>query len=402
MEKQSFKLSNQIYFLRLIALWPSVGLLATNSIYITYINFFYLVFLFVYALRIAAWRQNFWKIFASSSVLFCLYIIFFMITTFLGVDHNYSMLLKYYTMPISLTSVLIFFVAGYYFDERLFVKEFVALVSLYTLLSIGAVATNLVDFSQTRIIAGLDVPLAIAAAAIYSQFVLMFVLLIGSIVSLKKTVIICSIIGLLPLLFLKRNETLIKVKKKLNIKRVMLALLVIVSLIIFASTISELLEATLTRVMVEGVEDKNRLVQLNEYLRLLGEYFPRGTGYYTFGSLTMESIPYETLNADGSVFYGVSLHNTIMHITLEGGLAVSAIAFALYWKSFRAVRYLYKFSQSRNLAVLLYSWLFVSITYGFFNQLHSQVYFFGILAYIFGAHARYLASSLAINRSQHY
>ena len=136
--------------------------------------------------------------------------------------------------------------------------------------------------------------------------------------------------------------------------------------------------------------DVIRLAAASEFVTLLQEYFPFGTGYYTFGYLTQGSIYYPTYTADGILLNdGISLHNTFMHFALEGGLPILVVITLLYWSFAKVLRRLYKFEGTRSLAIVLIAWAVVSIMFAMFQQFHGTRYFFGIIGYAFGAFDRY-------------
>jgi hypothetical protein len=313
-----------------------------------------------------------------------------MVTTFFGVDHPYSLAVRYYMMPVGLAHALVFFVAGFFFHEKLFLKRIVFCSGIYVLMVISFSATEMRDFSQTRVIYGLDVPLALVAALFLQKFRFGLLLFLGALISLKKTVLICSMVAATSAFFFMFEEN----KKFLSSKKtgyflIFLIIFFIVTLNLREDSTLGYISLTLNRIASEGFSDPIRWMSFHEFTRLLGDYFPWGTGYYTFGSLTMDTIPYNTKNADGTLFSGLSLHNTPMHVLLEGGAVVFAVYIALYWQAFRYIYSLFKSAESRNIAILLLFWIVVSFIYGLFNHLHSQIYYFGIFGFIFGVHARY-------------
>lgn len=376
----------------LVSGWPVISLLASDFQYTTYINLLYLITVFIVSINIAGRSKGFWTSFGSSAKLFVLYITLFLITTYYGVDHAYSLKLRYYLLPVGLVYALIFFTAGYYFQEISFLRTFSTVIGVYLCLVVLFLLSGLKDFSQTRIISGVDVPMALSASLALSRILLVPLFVVGVMISLKISVLLCSLAAVAVMLIGNGRQKQ-KLNAPLGLRKwhaiVLLTLLVLTVAIKSENPLSPYVSSMVGRIFYDRTEDVYRLAAFGEFIRLVKEHFPIGTGYYTFGSLTSETLPYSTLNADGSYLSGMSLHNTPMHVVLEGGLPLLIVYLALYRKALSQIRDLRKLAGNVIIQRLLLSWIVIGFLYGLFNQFHSQVYYFGTFAYISGVHARY-------------
>lgn len=378
-------------YLTLLAATPLVEVLAGSTLLVTYILYGYRFLLLLLALRVAPRSMNFWRPARQHLVLPIAYVLFFWISTYYGADLEYSIRHRAYFLPVLVIDFFLWYVAGRMFDESFFIVRLYWMTAVFSALSIAFALTGVIDAEATRVIYGPDVPVALAAAVICSKWVIALILFFSILASLKKTVVLCGLIGVSCVIGLKwiygtpgwgRDRV---TPRKLMLSGVVF-LVVLIPLVEFSWSF---VQVTVGRLLLER-EDLYRLAMLEEFLRLLGEYFPYGSGYYTFGSLTRETLPYTTFTADGSELSdGMSLHNTGMHVLLEGGLVVTIVLLLMYLSVFRCVIRLIRNHPSRGLGILLFSWLLVCIAYGMLNQLHATRYYFGIIGYAIGCHWRY-------------
>lgn len=383
--------SPSTFYLTLLAATPLVEVLAGTTFLVTYILYGYRLLLLLLAINAARGVADFWRPARQHLILPVAYVLFFWITTYYGADLEYSLRYRAHFLPVLLIDFFLWYVAGRLFDEKLFVTRIYWMTAIFASLSVVFALVGVIDAEDTRVIYGPDVPIALAAAVISSKWIIGLLLLAAILASIKKTVVLCGVVALgtvtgLKLIFDAPGWGQERITPG---KLVVSAIVFIAVLIPMVDSAWPLIEETIGRLLIER-EDLYRLAMLEEFLRLLDEYFPRGSGYYTFGSLTRETLPYTTFTADGTELGdGMSLHNTGMHVLLEGGLAVSVVLILMYFKVFRCLFQLIKNHPSRGLGIVALAWVLVCIAYGSFNQLHATRYYFGILGFIVGCHWRY-------------
>ena len=379
-------------YLTLLAATPLVELLAGTSLLVTYILFGYRLLLLLIALRYVRTVPGFWRPARQHLILPVLYVVFFLITTIFGVDLEYSIRYRAYFMPTLVVDFFLWYVAGRLFDERHYLSLVYILTGIFGALSISFSFIGLVDSEATRVIYGPDMPIAIAAAVLCSNWVVVLGLMLVALASIKKTVVICAAIAVTTVAGLRWIYGAPGwARDQISPGKAFPAFVVLLLLILYIDTAWPLIEETVGRMLVER-EDFYRLAMTEEFFRLLDVYFPWGAGYYTFGFLTSDIIPYTTFTADGTELGdGMSLHNTAMHALLEGGLAVSVVLILLYFRAFRCIYQMFKRKPLRGLAIVLLAWVLVCIAYGMLNQLHATRYYFGVLGYVIGCHWRYFS-----------
>lgn len=384
-------------FLALMAAAPIVELLAGTSLLVTYILYSYSIVLLIAALNAAPNLPRFWIPARRWLLLPAIYVAVFMVTTYFGANFEYSIRYRVLMMPFMLIDFFAWYTVAYCVDERRFARAVTLAYVSFAVAAIAFARIGLIDAEATRVIYGPDVPFALVASSMSSMVVASAVLLTAALASLKKTVVICALIGFVLVLLAKRQWPMPgwprrSVTLSGVIRGTVLALFAMPALMPLALPY---LEQTIERFMLDG-EDVMRLAMASEFVRLLAENFPRGTGYYTFGYLTQDTLPYTTYTADGTELQdGMSLHNTPMHIMLEGGLPITLIALALYLRAFGVLRRMHRHPPSRGAATMIFAWLVVCGVYGMFNQLHGSRYFFGVLGFAFGCYQRHLQEAYA-------
>jgi len=373
-------------------------LLGSASAYQTYINFLYRFVVLGAAIALLPLTRGFVRSLARSILLPAIYVATFMLVSYYGVNFAFSVKYRVLLMPVLLVDFAIWFAAGYYVTEKQFLKYFAMTACLFGLGSLAFAASGLIDPEQTRVIYGVDLPLAMPVAVMSGGVFIGGVILFLSLLSLKKTVVACTLIGFASAYALKKFGGLDTWSNKSRVSSAFHAilrspalgvLLLAVACGLLAYRFLPYLAATYERFSVEG-EDITRLAALAEFLRLVKEYFPVGTGYYTFAYLTADTLPYYTFTAAGDeIGDGMPLHNTYMHFVLEGGLPILIVVGFMYARFALIVRRLYSARASRPLGIVMISWIVICIVFAMLQQFHATRYFFGILGYGFGAYARY-------------
>lgn len=385
-------------FLILLAATPLIELVAGSTIYVTYITVLYKIFVLVIGVLVVPWSSIFLRSISRNLLLPTLYVVIFLGTSWFGANFEYSVKYRVLFLPLLLVDFCSWYIAGYFFQERIYAKYIYKLAAVFAVCSLVFAAIGVIDPEQTRVIYGPDVPLAIVPAVMSSSIFFSGILMIAALSSLKKTVVLCAVAALSFPLALKavfRTTDWGQRKNKVLIVCGSVLLLILVS-IPLVPTFIPFMAATIERLSQER-EDIIRLAMAAEYLRLLGENFPIGTGYYTFGYLTAETLPYTTYTATGEVLNdGMSLHNTFMHVSLEGGLLALVVIGILYWKLAAQVRRLFSQRPSRGAAIIITVWVLVGIIYGLFNQFHATRYFFGIFGFAFGCYERYIRRGMRL------
>lgn len=378
-------------FLLFLASTPLVELFAGTTPYVTYINLVYKLFVFAVGIFCVWGNASFKVSVARNLILPLMYVVVFTVTSWFGESFEYSVRYRVWFLPLLLVDFCSWYMAGYLLDDSTYAKYVYRIGALFAVSSLMLAGVGIIDADKTRVIYGVDVPIALAAAVMSSSVFFSGILVLAALSSLKKTVVLCAGVGLLVPLLLK---LFVKAKNWPRPKNAILSiggggmLLALIALPL-AQTFLPFMMATLERLSYER-EDVLRLAMAAEYLRLLDEHFPNGIGYYMFGYMTADTLPYTTYTADGTELNdGMSLHNTFMHFTLEGGLPILAIVGLLYWKLGARLRKLFSFGPAKGIAILITAWAMIGIVYGLFNQFHATRYFFAIFGFAFGCYEKY-------------
>lgn len=377
-------------FLSLLAATPLIELTAGTSLWITYLLYGYRILLLSHALIITRRRPQLWRDLKKDLRLPALYVATFLITTMFGTDLEYSIRYRALFLPVLVVDFFLWYVAGHLFSAEQLFSRITYFTLAFASLSVLFATTGLLDAEATRVIYGLDVPIAIAPAIAMNNFPIAVALILASLASLKKTVVLCAAISIAFALILRIKYPPQNADQK---RKIMYGRLVTKSLVYASATAAAIIfvlpfvEQTVARLALER-EDLYRLAMAQEFYRLIGDYFPFGTGYYTFGSLTRDALPYTTYAADGTELSdGMSLHNTLMHVTLEGGLPILLILLALWYQVISKARAMLHQPKNRIAGIVIITWLASSFAYGMFNQLHATRYYFGTIGFAFGFYA---------------
>ncbi|MES2987619.1 MAG: hypothetical protein V4808_06920 [Pseudomonadota bacterium] len=377
-------------FLTVLCAAPVVDRLAGLTEYVTYIGVIYRVLSLVTSLVVCV---GFPRIIALSSralLVPTIYVIGFFISSIYGVNPEYSMEYRLMLLPFVVVDFFQWFLAGLLFNEKSFQKKIYFYAAIYGLLSIIFSLFELIDVDMTRVIAGPDIPIALVASIVSYQGLYSLFLTIVAIGSLKKTVVLCSIGGGFIALFLMRLGGVSKggVNNQFKYSAFLQFAAFAGCVVPFLFVAMPYIDQTILRLFVER-EDVLRDAMFDEFSYLLPMYFPWGSGYYTFGFMTQYTLDYMTVTADGREMLGMSLHNTFMHVLLEGGVVVTACFAILYATAIIYGIRLYRNIETRTVAILMLSWVLVSLMYGVTNQLHATRYYFGILGFCYGVFYRY-------------
>ncbi|KRC81723.1 hypothetical protein [Sphingomonas sp. Root241] len=378
-------------FLVTLCATPVVDRLASLSEYVTYINTFYRLLSLATCLVVCVGFPKIVTLSSRALLIPAIYVVTFIITSMRGVNPEFSIDNRLFLLPLIMVDFFQWFLAGLIFNEKSFQKKVYFYGAIYGFISIVLALTDLIDVDQARVIAGPDIPVALVAAIASNQVIYAVFLMVAAIGSLKKTVVLCSVGGAAIALFLMRVGR--TKKKKVGGKRfkypAFLQFTIFVGIVIpFLFVAFPYIDQTVVRLFGEQ-EDVMRTAMFDEFNYLLPIYFPWGTGYYTFGYLTRDTISYGTLTADGREVLGMSLHNTILHVLLEGGAIVFGCFVILYSASIVYAIKLFKSLETRPVAIVMLSWLFVALVYGLTNQLHATRYYFGIVGFCYGVYYRY-------------
>ena len=380
------KISISKLYINLLLLWPVFGLIINLTSFSSFFNLLFQQILFFLCLFLTVKNHNFWRRFFHILFLPFLYVFFFLIITYFGVDLSYSMKNRYYLISLDLINFFLFYTAGNLYNIRIVSDLFVKSISLYVVFSLclGYFLVQVNGIDQIRVISGLEIPFALCFA-LFSKagFLYIFILLIGALSSIKKTLIITSIIPfVIVVLFKSKNKYFNQFyPTKISSKK---SLFILIPILLFLSPlIFQFIQATFLRIATDG-DDIYRLMQFSEFIRLSKIHFPFGTGISTFGSLTKDTIPYNTFTSDGNILDGMSLHNTPMHVFLEGGVIIFILYLLLYFKNISRAYSLFKNVKTSNIGSLFFNLLLVSFVFGLLNQLHGQLFYFGLFGLISG------------------
>lgn len=388
-------------FLLLFASMPILSLLANMSRFVTYLAHAMTLSFFALAFVVGASTPRFWGPALRALALPTLYVTAFFITSYFGVDFDYSVRYGVLRMPFIVTGFFVWYTIGFCYDEH---RVATVVSTAFTVLAVVAVVLarkGVVDVEFTRVLNGPEVPLALVPAYLNSAVGMIGLLLLAGLASVKKTIVLCAGVALFVVWMVKRRGRIEGwPRMRLSSYRVLAGIVVLVVVAIpIAQVAAPFINQTISRIALER-GDVYRFVMTVEFLRLLAEHFPLGTGFYTFGKLTFYTIPYGTWNGTDFTPEGMSLHSTPMHVLLEGGMAVTVILLLIYWKVFKAIRLMLAHPPTRGAATLMLGWVVVCLVYGLFNQLHATHYFFGVLGFALGCYDRYRPQLAAASQAR--
>lgn len=377
-------------FLTVLCATPVVDRLAGLSEYVTYINVMYRILSLAVSIFVCAGFPKIVSLSVRALVVPLIYVIGFFVASIYGANLEYSIDFRLFLLPLLLVDFFQWFLAGLIFNEKSLLRKIYLYGAVYGALSIGLGLFDLIDVEMTRVIAGPDIPVALVASIASYQGIYSLLLMIMAVGSLKKTVVLCSIGGGLAVLFLRRIGGLSRRRRESRFRYAgFLQVAVIIGFVLPAlAAAMPYIDQTIARLFGER-EDVLRDAMFSEFSYLLPVYFPWGSGFYTFGFLTQYTLDYTTVTADGREMLGMSLHNTIMHVLLEGGLVVSLCFVILYGTAIWYGIKLYRNPETRAVAIVMLSWVLVALMYGMTNQLHATRYYFGIVGFCYGTFYRY-------------
>lgn len=388
------KLKN--YFPLLISLSLIVELVAGLTLFPNQITVLYNVFLFSYALIFAKFTGFDVLRYVKWVSLPIIYAISFIIISYYGVNYEFSVKYHVLYLPLGVIEFSIWYFLGRFYDVKVFLKTFYRTVSYYGIGILFLAMVGLVDPEQTRVISGVDLPLAMPITVLFGDIFFSGIIFVLAVFSIKKTVVIGVVFGYLLVKYYQKKYKLdsfnvvvrMTSSKKMATmsKPIRILLLVLLSTMLIA-IFFPFLTATIERFAVNT--DVIRMAIALEFFNQLFQHFPNGTGFYTFGFLSSDVIDYWSMAANGDIITdGVSLHNSLMHFALEGGIVILIIVFIFYRAYFKAIKFLLKYPESKYIGVIFICWFFVTTFYGMFQQYHATRYFFGIFGLALGVYER--------------
>jgi hypothetical protein len=325
-----------------------------------------------------------------------LYTILFIIVSYFGVNFQFSIKYHVLYLPLLLIDFTLWYLVGFFYNEITFLRSFYKIATLFGFLSLFFVLIGVIDPEMNRIFSGVDLPFALSIAFVFGDFLYVGILFLIILFSIKKTIVVSSLLAILiPYILMKRlkivslNKNKVSFNKvKIRIDKKITSLILLITTILLLFIFSDYLFATFFR--FQENDDIIRAAIAFEFASLFYHYFPTGTGFYTFGYLTKDTIPYSTYTSSGELIEdGVSLHNTIMHILLEGGAIISFIILIIYYNFFKVLKYFKKFVATKHLYVIFITLFCLGFFYGIFQQYHATRYYFGLLGLAFGVFNKY-------------
>lgn len=378
----------QNIFLALLVLTPLVSLFSGMSLFVTYINLSYKLIVTFFACLVYYQSGKRWQLIWPAAALPAIYIAIFGLTTILFADLDYSMRYRAHWLPLLLIDFFLWYVAGSIVKGDVIVKQFNLLMLIY---GVSSIVMSIIGWHDVniRIIPGPEIAMAVGSSVAASSAVGAGLLLIVALASLKKSVVLCAVAGVITAVLLKRigkNSQGGMAGTSGYFSSVFSIFAVLLLGIVLYVVSGDFIDATLERFATEG-EDIMRMAMFDEALFLLKDNFPFGIGYYSFGFYTQISLPYTTFTADGlELADGMSLHNTPLHVLLEGGLATAVVIVLIYWKAFSMALELVDHSSSRLIGRSIIVWLCVGILFGMVNQLHASWLYMGVFGLAFGCY----------------
>lgn len=372
-------------FLFFWSITPLIDLFANTTNFPNQIVVIYSFIIFVWGILILPVSFNFFVKLLKWLSLPILYVSFFIMVSFISPNFENSVRNNLLYLPLGIFNFINWYFIGYFFHEILFLRYFNIAIFVYSILSIIFALTGVIDPDLTRIISGLDVPLAIVSAFYLGDLFILNLLMVFTFISIQKTVIITSLFGYIfaKIYFIKNN-----LKKVFLINKIIIFFISILIILPFIYFLFPFVSSTFGR-FTEG-EDLIRLQILTLAFELLYENFPMGIGYNNFIVLSRDYIPYSTFTLSGEQIDGVSLHNSFLHFALEGGILILCIVFLLFYLYVKCALKLNFIVQGSNIGRLLLIFLVIANLFGLVHQFHGTRYFWGIFALCFSIYERYI------------
>lgn len=371
-------------FVFLWSITPLIDLFANTTNFPNQIVVIYSFCIFVLGILILPVSFNFFVKLIKWLSLPIIYVISFIIISFISPNFDNSVRNNLLYLPLGLFNFINWFFIGYFFHESLFLKYLCIAVFVYSVLSIVFALTGAIDPDLTRIISGLDIPLAIVSAFYLEDFFILNLLMVFTFVSIQKTVIITSLFGyIFAKIYFIRNT----LKKVFLMKKIQFFFISALIILPFLYYLLPFVSSTIGR-FTEG-EDLIRLQIFTLAFELLNENFPMGIGYNNFMVLSRDSIPYSTFTLSGEQIDGVALHNSFLHFALEGGLLILCIVLLLFYFYVKCALKLNLIVPGSNIGRLLLVFLVVVSLFGLVHQFHGTRYFWGVFALCFSIYERY-------------
>lgn len=386
-------------FAGILACSPFMPMLGTATGFPTHVGLLWYAAVLALFVLLIPLRKSFLMGLANRAFIPALYVFTFIVVSYFGANFAESQKYRVLWLPLMLIDFMAWYCVGYYVKERLFMRYFTVATCVFGLVSIIIAELTY----QERILSGPDVAFAIGPAVMLSSKTMAVMLMLLSMASLKKTIVVCSGAALVYAYVFNKFSRYRWPKEPSRfrvigippvIKWIAGSLITLAALLWLGFQIAPHMEATFTRIASEGGEDALRLIAIVHFVDLLPQYFPQGSGYYTFGFLTADFIEFTTVTNSGDILYGMSLHNSYMHFLLEGGLVIVLIVFVMYWAYFRTIRRLRQWPDAFPLSRILMSWMIVAVIFGMLNQFHATQYFLGMFGYASGCLERYRSGNL--------
>jgi len=370
-----------------------LGSLSERSTYITVIYQVLTLLLAIFVVRDTAMYQSCLR----AAILPALYAITFIIVSYYGANFEYSIKYRVLLLPLLVVDFCMFYIIAYAMPFQLVMRAIGILITVFAILSLLLAHFDITDASMTRVIYGFDLPFAVPPMIMFGSLYLGGILVFVALLSVKKTVFLSCIAAFLATYAIrsalrvgiwKRRRTQVqseKVKLLTVPKLAGLGASCVILGLFFYTYLSE----TIVRLLTER-QDIYRSEMAGEFMRLSREHFPGGIGYYCFGFLTKDTIKYYSQTASGMILDdGMSLHNSFMHVILEGGGAVCIVLALLCWLCLKRIRSMAKDPEQKGFAVVFIGWAIAAAIFGSPQPFHATHYFFGIPGLIMGTYDRY-------------
>jgi hypothetical protein len=131
-------------------------------------------------------------------------------------------------------------------------------------------------------------------------------------------------------------------------------------------------------------EDLTRTYQIDRSRDLLAVYWIRGMGYMNFMLWTGRDLGYGPMTRFDREEAGISLHNSFMTWTLEGGLLVSCVMLAMFYRTGTRIRRLVRNPEFRAIGLLCIAWVASIALLGWYHQIHYGDQLWGTIGLIYG------------------
>ncbi len=388
--------SGRSLYILLWALTPLISLLVYRySQYPNQLYWGYKLFLVILALLIFRDSVKIISVQLRWLGLVSLYAFSFIAVSYFGVDfttsvQSYHVLYK----PLILLDFFVSFVVGYKYHENQSMK--------YVLLTGGiilvyAIADVWITPDKTRLISGLEIPMAIPAAVIFGNTFIALVMVVFLFASMKKTVAACGLVSFGLAFFLKKVLRLRGWAYGRSLKKEILEYVAARKFLIFflalliAVVSPPYIFSTIERFSSSYI-DTTRVAITSYSFQLLYEYFPGGIGLGGFSFLSLDSIPYQITDARGVVRSGANLHSSFMTWALEGGALVLLVVTVIFLYLVKIIRRFLIFDNTKYLGAILLVWLVAGMIFGLFQQWHNTGAFWLLFGYSFGCYERYRAT----------